>query len=42
MNVLKGILQSEKLSDFSLTYGKWHGYAKKEFRKDIRKKLYVY
>lgn len=37
MNVLKGILQSDKLSDFSLTYGKWHGYAKKELGKILEK-----
>lgn len=36
-NVLKGILQSDKLSDFSLTYGKWHGYAKKELGKILEK-----
>ena len=30
MNVLKEILQSENLSNFELTYGKWHEYARKE------------
>lgn len=30
MNVLSEILSSKKTSNFSITYGKWHEYAKKE------------
>ena len=30
MNVLKDILRSDKLSDFTLTYGEWHNWAWKE------------
>ena len=30
MNVLKDILHSDKLSDFTLTYGEWHNWAWKE------------
>ena len=30
MNVLKDVLKSDKLSDFSLTYGEWHDLARKE------------
>ena len=30
MNVLKDILQSKKLNDFAISYGKWHDNARKE------------
>lgn len=30
MNVLNKILSSKKLSNFNVTCGKWHEYAKKE------------
>lgn len=39
MNVLKEILQSENLSNFKLTYGKWHEWARKELG-DILKDNY--
>lgn len=41
MNVLKGILQSDKLSDFGLTYGEWHGYARKELGRILEKNYFL-
>ena len=37
MNVLKDILMSDKLSDFTLTYGEWHQQARKELGKILEK-----
>lgn len=37
MNVLKEMLQSENLSNFELTYGKWHEWARKELGAILKK-----
>ena len=36
-NVLKEMLQSENLSNFELTYGKWHEWARKRIRNNIKR-----
>ncbi len=41
MNVLKDILQSKNLSDFGITYGKWHEYARKELGEILEKNYSV-
>ena len=41
MNVLKDILQSARLSDFTQTYGKWHEWAREDLGK-ILGRNYIY
>lgn len=41
MEVLKDILKSDKLSDFSLTYGEWHKRAREELGEILEKNYCV-